>query len=181
VKPPIFTVNRPPAVAPSAVAKSLPRRVRPISPLNTHADQSRTALGVENLSWWARRPGPLAAAVAANCLVASQPVKSSRRQSAMQIISTPVSPSNHLGASQPPKSSQAGQSASQIISTPVSPSNYLGASQPPKSSQAGQSASQIISTPVSPSNHLGASQPPKSSQAGQSVAQMMTAHGRRGE
>jgi hypothetical protein len=37
------------------VATSLPRRVRPISPLNTHADRSRTALGVENLPWWARR------------------------------------------------------------------------------------------------------------------------------
>jgi hypothetical protein len=94
--------------------------------------------------------GPLAGRRRA--IDASQPVKSSRRQSARQIISAPVSHANHLDASQPVKSSRR-QSATQII--------------------AGR--------PVGHPNDDGASQPRKSSQAGQSVAQMMTAHGRRGE
>jgi hypothetical protein len=63
---------------------------------------------------------------------ASQPVKSSRRQSARQIISTAVSPSNHLDGSQPCKSSRR-QSARQIISAPVSHANHRRpASQPRK-------------------------------------------------
>jgi hypothetical protein len=58
VKPPIFTVKPPvftvkPPAAPRHVANPFSPRDRPISPLNTHADRSRTALGVENLSWWA--------------------------------------------------------------------------------------------------------------------------------
>jgi hypothetical protein len=77
-------------------------------------------------------------------------------------LTAPVSPSNHLGASQPVKSSRR-QSAMQIISTAVSRANHLVASQPVKSSRR-QSARQIISAPVSHANHRRpASQPPKSS------------------
>jgi hypothetical protein len=146
--------------APRHVANPFSRRDRPISPLNTHADRSRTALGVENLS--GAPPSPLArwpASCRQSAVGASQPVKLYR-----------VS-----GASQPVKLYRR-QSARQIISAPVSPSNHLDASQPVKSSRR-QSARQIISTPVSPSNHLDGSQPCKSSRR-QSATQMMTSHGR---
>jgi hypothetical protein len=122
---------------------------------------------------------------------ASQPVKLYRRQSArrrqstMQIISTAVSPSNHLDGSSTavsPSNHLDGSSA------PVNHANHLAArsapvglpnhrrpaSQSPKSSRRPPGASQPVK---SSRRQLDASQPRKSSRR-QSATQMMTSHGR---